>query len=261
MRSPEFGPRCRGAAKFQGGEGVAKGCDVSSSVVHHDVDGRRVLDFSNGDRNLLNPQSMRQLLESITAADDDDSVHAILLITTGEVYCGGLDIAAIRAGANPVDYATALVELLHVFPRLRKPIATAVQGDALAGGAALVAAVDYAVTVPQARIGSQEVAHGIWPMIAQVPLVQRIGVRHALENIGCGEPFSAQRAHEVGLVQAVVAPDELMSTTTAWLTLAQRAAGAYSLGRPSLYEFAAMPYDVALDAALDRFASMFKETR
>jgi enoyl-CoA hydratase/carnithine racemase len=234
---------------------------MTSSVARYDDEGMRVLTFANGERNLLNPESMSQILEAITAADDDESVHAILLVTTGEVYCGGLDITAIRAGANPVDFAGALVSLLHVFPRLRKPIATAVQGDALAGGAALVAAVDYAVAVPLARIGSQEVAHGIWPMIAQVPLVHRIGVRHALENIGCGEPFTARRAQEVGLVQAVVAPDELMSSTKAWLTLAQRGAGAYSLGRPSLHEFANMPYDEALDAALDRFASMFKETR
>lgn len=231
---------------------------MNSSVVHHDEDGLRVLTFSHGDRNLLTPESMQTLFEAITAADDDDAVHAILLITEGEVYCGGLDIAAIRSGANPVDFAAALVKLLHVFPRLRKPIATAVQGDALAGGSALVAAVDYAVAVPQARIGSQEVANGIWPMIAQVPLVHRIGVRHALENIGSGEPFSARRAHEVGLVQAVVASDELIESATHWLHLAQRAGGAYALGRPSFYEFAALPYDSALDAALERFASMFK---
>jgi enoyl-CoA hydratase/carnithine racemase len=234
---------------------------MTSSVMHQDDGGLRVLTFSNGERNLLNPESMGRLLAAMTEADKDESVQAILLTTAGEVYCGGLDIAAIRAGADPVEFAAALVELLHLFSGLRKPIATAVQGDALAGGSALVAAVDYAVAVPQARIGSQEVSVGIWPMIAQVPLVHRIGVRHALESIGCGEPFTAERAREVGLVQAVVAPEALVPTAARWLALAQRAAGAYGLGRPSLYQFASMRYDDALDASLDRFASMFKETK
>jgi enoyl-CoA hydratase/carnithine racemase len=233
---------------------------VNSSVAHTDADGLRTLVFSNGESNLLDPTSMEQLRSALADADGDDAVQAILLTASGGVFCGGLDIGAIRAGGNPVEFAAALVDLLHLFARLRKPIAAAVQGDALAGGSALVAAVDYAVSVPDAHIGSHEVSKGIWPMIAQVPLVHRIGVRHALENIGAGEPFTAERAREVGLVQAVVAPAELVATATRWLTFAQRAAGAYGVGRTSLYEFASLPYDEALDAALQRFSSMFDTT-
>jgi enoyl-CoA hydratase/carnithine racemase len=232
---------------------------VSSSVTHRDDAGLRILTFENGERNLLTPDSLSQLRDALSDADGDDGVEALLLTPAGEVFCGGLDIAAIRAGADPVEFAAALVELLHLLARLRKPIAAAVQGDALAGGSALVAAVDYAVAVPTARIGSQEVSVGIWPMVAQVPLVHRIGVRHAMENIGSGEPFGAARALEVGLVQAVVDRAKLESTATAWLRLAQRASSAYRLGRPSLYQIASLPYHEALDVALERFASMFEQ--
>ena len=229
------------------------------SVTYRDDDGVRILTFANGERNLLDPDSMGSLLRAVTDADADDAIRAILLTTAGDVYCGGLDIAAIRAGADPVEFAAALVRLLHAFPRLGTPIATAVQGDALAGGSALVAAVDYAVATPDARIGSHEVSVGIWPMIAQVPLIHRIGVRHALENIGSGEPFNAERAREVGLVQAVAARDQLTATAIAWLRLASRASTAFRRGRPSLYEFATLAYDDALDAALERFAEMFRD--
>ena len=51
----------------------------------------------------------------MTEADKDESVQAILLTTAGEVSVPGLDIAAIRAGADPVEFAAALVELLHLF--------------------------------------------------------------------------------------------------------------------------------------------------
>ncbi len=232
---------------------------MTGSVVAQDTDGLRTLTFEAGDRNLLNPHLMTLLREALIAADADDDVTAILLTSSGPLFCGGLDIPAIRAGADPVVFAGDLVQLLHVFPRLTKPIAAAVHGDALAGGSALVAAMDYAVAVPTARIGSQEVSAGIWPMVAQVPLAHRIGVRAALENIGSGEPFTAERAREVGLVQAVVEPSELVPAVVDWLTRAQRGAPAYGLGRPSFYEFAAMDYDAALDAAFARFASMFKE--
>ncbi len=230
---------------------------MAAALSYEDREGLRTLSVAHGEGNLLDPTSMGLLHDALERADAEASVSAILLRSEGEVFCGGLDIGAIRAGANPLDFARSLVALLHRLARLGKPIAAAVQGDALAGGAALVAAVDYAVAVPGARIGSHEVSLGIWPMIAQVPLAHRIGVRHAMENIGSGVPFSAERARELGLVQAVVPRAELTSTAEHWLRLAARGAGAFARGRPSFYEFAALPYGAALDGALERFASMF----
>ena len=215
----------------------------------------RTLVLDSGPRNLLDPPTMALLHDALLAADRDPDVLGVLLTAAGDVFCGGLDIAAIRAGADPVEFAGALARLLRLLPTLGTPVAAAVQG-----GAGLVAAVDYAVAVPSAMIGSQEVANGIWPMVAQVPLVHRIGVRHALENIGSGEPFTAQRAHEVGLVQEVVDPAELVGRARRWLLLAQRGAAAYRLGRPTFYELAALDYDTALDTAYERFASMFRES-
>ena len=230
-------------------------------TTRHDDDGLRTIVLSHGAANLLTPDVMADLESELRDADADASVRSVLLCAEGEVFCGGLDIAAIRAGADPVAFAGGLVSLLHLLARLSTPIAAAVQGDALAGGVALVAAVDFAVAVPDARLGSHEVSVGVWPMVAQVPLAHRIGVRAAMENIGAGEPFSATRAREVGLVQAVVDPADLRATAIDWLRRAQRGGDAFARGRPSFYEFAAMPYDLALDAALERFASVFREDR
>lgn len=232
---------------------------MTDSVNVREADGLRIVELDAGELNLLDPATMSLLRQALLDADGDPAVTGILLASVGPVFCGGLDIAAIRAGADPVDFAGALVQLLHVFPRLATPIAAAVQGDALASGAALVAAVDYAVGVPTAMIGSQEVGVGIWPMVAQVPLIHRLGPRAAMESIGSGDPFTAARAKELGLLQDVVEPADLLARTTGWLVRAQRGAGAYALGRPSLYEFAELDYADALDAALDRFSSMFTE--
>lgn len=122
----------------------------------------------------------------------------------------------------------------------------------------MVAACDYAVVVPDARVGSYEVSVAVWPMIAQVPLVHRIGARAAMENIGAGEPFTADRAYEVGLVQGVAALVDADAAVRRWLANAARA-GAAAPGRRSLYELAEMSYDDALDASLSRFVAQFEE--
>lgn len=208
-------------------------------------------------RNLLDPASMGRLADDLRRADQDNTVTGIVLTGAGDVFCGGLDVGALRAGADPVEFATALVGLLKIFPALTKPIVARVNGDAVASGASLVAACDYAVAAPNSLIGTYEVSVGIWPMVAQVPLIKRLGVRAAMENIGAGEPFTADRAREVGLVNRVVDAGGLDSAAAEWLALAARGGDAVRAGRSSAYLLDALPYADALDRSLELFAAMF----
>jgi len=214
--------------------------------------------IDHAERNLLNPGLMASLRQAVLGADADDHVRGIIVTGAGEYFCGGLDVTAIQAGADPTEFAQALVELLMVFPRLTTPVAAAVNGDAVASGASLVAVCDYAVAVDGARIGTYEVSVGIWPMIAQVPLIHRIGARAAMENVGVGEPFTTERAREVGLVQRITASDQVEPTARQWLAQAARA-GAAGASRPSLYELAELPYDEALQSSLARFVAQFED--
>lgn len=209
------------------------------------------------ERNLLNPTVMAQVVADLNAANSNSEVAGIIVTGSGTDFCGGLDLASIRAGGDPIEFAGSLATLLKVIPRLTKPVVAAVNGDAVASGSSIVAACDYAVSVPTAKIGSYEVSVGVWPMVAQVPLIHRLGVRRAMENIGCGEPFTAQRSLEVGLVNRIAEPAQLHAAVIEWLTLAARA-GAASAGRVSFYELAALDYDDALDAALEKFAAQFR---
>lgn len=209
-----------------------------------------------GEGNLLNPTVIADVTARLRAADDDPDVSGIILTGAGSVFCSGLDIPAIQAGGDPVEFATALAGLLKLLPTLGTPVVAAINGDAVASGASLVAASDYAVAVPHARIGTREVSLGIWPMVAQVPLIQRLGARWAMENVGSGEPFDVVRAREVGLINAVAEPDDLMAAAEAWLDKAARAGAIAATGRPAFYRFAEMGYDEALDASVTLFADM-----
>jgi enoyl-CoA hydratase/carnithine racemase len=229
----------------------------SGDVTTEDHGANRVIRLSNGEKNLLNPGVMSALMDAFATAKADDAVHGVILTGSGVYFCGGLDVPAIQAGADPVEFATHLVELLKVFPTFPKPIVAVVNGDAVASGSSLAASCDYAVAKEGVKLGTYEVSVGVWPMIAQVPLIKAIGAKAAMENIGSGEPFTTQRAVEVGLLNTVVPGSELLATATSWLTNAHRGQGVYAAGRPTVYEYDQMAIEDALDMALDRFVAQF----
>lgn len=208
--------------------------------------------------NLLNPEVMAGVVAGLNQANDDPAVTGVMLTGAGEDFCGGLDLDGIRAGGDPVEYARSLAELLKVIPKLSKPVVAVVNGDAVASGGSIVAACDYAVMREGALIGSYEVGVNVWPMVAQVPMIKRLGARAAMENIGSGDPFTAARALELGLVNAVLPAAEVRGAAEQWLARAARGAGVYG-GRPFFYEIDEMPYDAALDLSLEKFAAQFRE--
>jgi enoyl-CoA hydratase/carnithine racemase len=223
-----------------------------------DEHGIATVTISGPERNLLNPSVMQAVCSDLKAANAAEDVKAILLTGAGENFCGGLDLAGIRAGGDPLEYAANLAELLKLIPRLVKPIAAAVNGDAVASGGSIVAACDYAVTLPSAKIGSYEVAVGVWPMVAQVPLIKRLGAKNAMENIGSGNPLDSQRAYELNLVNKIADASSLVAEVKKWLIDATRG-GAANAGRVTFYELAELSYDDALDAALEKFAAQFRK--
>jgi methylglutaconyl-CoA hydratase len=209
-------------------------------------------------RNLLDPELLAALADELRRADDDGSVSAIVLGGAGETFCCGLDIAQVQAGADPAAFASALVAVLRLIPMLGKPVLAAVNGDALASGFALVCAADYAVTVPDAMLGTFEASVGTWPMIAQVPVLRRLLPRHALENILSGVPFGAEDALRVGAVNRIVPEADLEEAVLGFAEVATRAGAALAPGRRSAYRFLELDYDAALAEAEGEFVRLFQ---
>ncbi|MCB1273632.1 MAG: enoyl-CoA hydratase/isomerase family protein [Leucobacter sp.] len=200
-------------------------------------------------RNLLNPEVMAKLEADLRAAGDDPNTTGIILTGAGDVFCGGLDVPAIQAGADPIPFYSALISILKLIPELPKPVLALVNGDAVASGGAFVAVSDYAVSVPDAKIGSYEVSVGVWPIVAQVPLIKRLGARAAIQNIASGEPFTAEQALNVGLVNEVGGADQVEALANEWLTKAARAGKTMTSGRPSVYQLEQLNLNDGLDAA------------
>lgn len=220
--------------------------------------GVATLTLDRGERNLLVPEVMDALSGALLQADGDETTTAVVLAHTGDTFCGGLDIGHMRAsGGDPVAYATSAAGLLRVFPRLGTPVIAAVRGDALALGYGLVCSADVVICTPAARLGTFEASVGMWPMVAQVPALKRLGPRHALENLLTGEPFDARRAYEIGIVNRVVEDAQLDASIADWAQRVAVAGAALAPGRRSAYRMLDLPFDEALDEGLAEFAKLF----
>ncbi len=171
-------------------------------------------------RNALNNALTAALLEGLRAADADDAVNAIVLTGAGPGFCAGADLAEFKdltAENQPlVERRAQLTMSLHeIFPRLTKPVVTAINGAAMGGGAGLALAADLALMAESAKLGYPEVKHGIVAAIVMPNLVRQVGRKAAFELLATGQPVGARRALELGMVNRVVPDAELMAAALA----------------------------------------------
>jgi enoyl-CoA hydratase/carnithine racemase len=203
-------------------------------------------------RNALNTALTQDLLEALRAAEQDESVAAIVLTGAGPGFCAGADLTEFKDLQND-DLAEKRAELtmqLHlVFSRMRKPVVTAINGPAMGGGAGLAIAGDLAVMAENAKLGYPETRHGIVAAIVLGNLVRQVGRKAAFELVSLGEPISAARALQLGMVNRVVPQVDLLAES---LVLAERLAAVH---RPAMAETKRLFHEVAdlsLAEALER---------
>ena len=147
-------------------------------------------------------------------ADDDIWVGIVTANTAGQekpVFCAGADLKAINSG-NAGGLNTKRGGFAGIaYRERRKPIIVAVDGLATAGGCEIVLSWDLVVASNRSSFGLAEVKRNLIAGAGGLfRLPRAIGRSAALEIILTGEPLAAQRAYELGLVNHVVAPDQVM---------------------------------------------------
>jgi methylglutaconyl-CoA hydratase len=144
----------------------------------------------------------------------DPTSRAVVLRSEGDAFCAGADLNWMRSMAdfslaeNMAD-SRALAQLFRALDELPMPLLARVQGAAIGGGCGLVAVADIAVASTEAVFAFTEVRLGILPAVVSPYVVRKIGFAHATALFTTGIRFDAQRAYEVGLVEAVVEPAKL----------------------------------------------------
>ncbi|HJT62240.1 MAG TPA: enoyl-CoA hydratase [Burkholderiales bacterium] len=163
-------------------------------------------------KNAITAQMYGQLGSALAAADADPQVRAVLLSGSAECFTAGNDVADFlnRVGSSP---ARALFDTL---PNMKKPVVAAVGGPAIGIGTTLLLHCDLVYAAPNARFQLPFVPLGIVPEFGSTFLLPRLaGYQRAAELLLLGQPFSAQTAHEVGLVSEVVPEQELFNRAEA----------------------------------------------
>jgi len=152
-------------------------------------------------------QSVRAgILTAYRKATDDANIAAIIIASTGQLFCGGADIAEFASGN--FDAEPQLPAILNDIEASKKPVIAAINGMALGGGLELALACDYRLAANKAKLGLPEVHLGIIPGGGGTQRLPRLaGAQTALKMIVSGVPIAAEKALAVGLVDQLVNSD------------------------------------------------------
>ena len=146
------------------------------------------------------------LAAAISEAAADDGIKAVVIRCDGRTFFAGADIT--EFGKPPV--APSLPEVVDAIEQCPKPVVAAIHGTALGGGLEVALGCHYRIAVPSARLGLPEVKLGLLPGAGGTQRLPRVaGVVDALTMIVTGDPVSATRAMEIGLVDRLAAADAL----------------------------------------------------
>jgi enoyl-CoA hydratase/carnithine racemase len=162
-------------------------------------------------RNALSVELLTQVEAAIARIAGDARARVVVLGANGPVFCSGHDLAEM-VGRTEDEYHALFALCTRVMLGLRKlpqPVIARVQGVATAAGCQLVAACDLAVAADLATFATPGVKIGLFCTTPMVPLVRAIPAKAAMEMLLTGEPISAARALELGLVNRVVPQAEL----------------------------------------------------
>ena len=189
-------------------------------------------------RNAINGALRAELNAAWDRFRDDQDAWVGILTAVGDVYCAGADLTD---GAGAVGtfggtfWEKPTVNSFESGMELFKPTIAAVHGPCIGYGLTGVLFCDFVIASTEALFCYPEVSLGIPTIVGALRLPQRVGWANAMELLLTGQPISAQRAHEIGLVWKLVSPDELQAAAKSW---AQTLAGAAPLAQRATKEVA-----------------------
>jgi methylglutaconyl-CoA hydratase len=162
-------------------------------------------------RNALTIELLTQLRDAIKAASNEPQGRVVILRGAGAAFCTGLDLR--EAAEQTKAHATAemVANTLIDISQTHLITIAAVHGAAVAGGAGIMSACDFVVAAQRTKIGYPEVRRGLVAGLVMSFLRRQVGERKTRELLLGSELIDAERAKEIGLVNRVVAQDNLMS--------------------------------------------------
>lgn len=189
-----------------------------------DQDGIATLTLASpGTLNALSTPMLMALAEAVAGLAIDDSVRVVILAAEGKAFSAGHDLKEMQSYRSAPDDGKAQFETLfdrcadvmQQIAALPQPVIAQVQGVATAAGCQLACTCDLIVASETAPFGVNGINLGLFCSTPAVALTRRLAPGLAFELLTTGDFLSATRAHELGVVNRVAAPDQLAEATLA----------------------------------------------
>jgi enoyl-CoA hydratase/carnithine racemase len=165
-------------------------------------------------RNSLNGALLRAISAAIVDAEADPNIRALVITGTGDrAFCAGMDLREFATGGDGSGGEPGAMDgyVRLVQGEVSVPVVGAANATAVAGGFELLLSCDIIVASSEARFGLPEVKRGLFPAGGGTFLGTRVPLGIALEMTLTGDTIDAPRAYDLGLVNAVVGPDEVLA--------------------------------------------------
>ncbi len=158
-----------------------------------------------------------ELRDTFAALQRNDNVRCVIITGTGRGFCSGGDVEEIigqllsRRGKGMTEFARMTGDLTRNICELRKPVIAALNGITAGAGAAIALASDFRIAAEGIKIAFLFTKVGLTgaDMGVAYLLPRIVGTARALELLYLGQPITAERAEQIGLVTKVVKASEL----------------------------------------------------
>jgi enoyl-CoA hydratase len=203
--------------------------------------------------NAINDAWIQDLVDASCRARDDAAAKVVVLRGNGRAFCAGADLKETPRKQELIDYRDHHMkpeqEIARILRRLGKPIIAEVQGYAVGGGCELALLADIRIAAEGARFGFTEVKVGATVTMGGLyNLARVVGLGRAFELFYTADLIDAHEAYRIGLVNRVVAADQLQVATR---KLADQIAGYFpvevGLTRNSVYRALDLDFDAAVE--------------
>ncbi len=193
-------------------------------IVERPADGVALITLNRPDRgNGVVPEMAADLMHALTALDTDFSVRVLVVTGAGKQFCAGADLVEFKryleedhARTQEPYNARVLFPVTQKLASCRLPVIAAINGGATAGGLDMALACDIRIASSRAKMGETYIKLGLNPGNGGTYFLPRlVGSGLAAEMALTGDLLDAQRALEIGLVNKVVAPEDLLPEAVA----------------------------------------------
>jgi enoyl-CoA hydratase/carnithine racemase len=195
--------------------------------------------------NTFSTQLAKELNAALRQLDEDNEIRVVIVKGAGKVFSTGIDVSEFH-GKTPSEYhrwLTLMDEMHLTIASMRKPVIAMVHGYAVANGAGLMAAADFAIVAEGTQIGTTAINVGLLCTGPIVPMSYGLGKKKTLEMLLSGDMIDAKEAERLGLVNKVVPIEKLEEETFTFAQkLIDKSPLAIQMGKEFYYQMIDMPF-------------------